>query len=250
MTDNRYFKKDMRMSGYGRGRDRAMEEHEKYPRYNEYLAKRDEIARHREWAHNKQMQMLPYRAMQDQTEYEYQSAFEIPEGEDFARRGSNQYQMKYDRNDYARGQGNSNSQRRDYEPYGHGYYYPPLASQDYARGGRRDYAMDYAEKEDKWKTDLHHWAEKLKKKDSFRVKKEDVINSAKQMNVNFDEFSEDEFYAVYLMLVSDYKTASADFRGYLQMAKEWLMDDDVEVSPEEKLCIYYYEIVKGKGVDD
>ena len=70
------------------------------------------------------------------------------------------------------------------------------------------------------------------------------------MNVQFDEFNEDEFYAVYLMMVSDYKTASADFRGYLQMAKEWLLDDDIEVSPEEKLCIYYYEIVKGKGIDD
>ena len=52
------------------------------------------------------------------------------------------------------------------------------------------------------------------------------------------------------MMVSDYKTVSADFRGYLQMAKEWLLDDDIEVSPEEKLCIYYYEIVKGKGIDD
>ena len=144
MTHNRYFNRDMR-----RSRDREMSD--RYPRMREYEAKRDEIARHREWQHNMQMNMQPYRSMHDGTEFEYQSAFEIP-GEDYARRGSNQYQMKYDRNDYARGQGNSNSQRRDYEPYGHDYYYPPLASQDYARG-RRDYAMDYAEKEDIWKKD-------------------------------------------------------------------------------------------------
>ena len=237
MTDNRYFTKDMRRSGM---RDRA--EHETFPRYKEYLAKRDEIAKHREWQYNKQMQMQPYRSMrEDGTQYEHQSAFEIPH-QDYARRGSNQYQMKYDRT-YDMPTHHS----RDYEPYGYDYYYPPLASQDYRH---YDIHGDYAEKEDKWKTDLHHWIEKLKKKDRFRIKKEDVINSAKQMNVSFDEFTEDEFYAVYLMLVSDFKTASADFRGYLQMAKEWLMDDDIEVSPEEKLCIYYYEIVKGKGIDD
>lgn len=256
MTHNRYLNRDMR-----RGRDREMGD--RYPRMKEYEAKRDEIARHREWQHNMQMNMQPYRSMNDGTEYEYQSAFEIP-GEDYARRGSNQYQMKYDRNDYARGQGNSNSQRRDYEPYGHDYYYPPLASQDYARGRNRsdynydmygDYARgrtsrDYAEKEDKWKKDLEHWTEKLKRKDRFKVKKEDIIANAKSMNVRFDEFSEDELYAVYLMMVSDYKAVANDFRSYLNMAKEWLMDDDVEVSPSEKLCIYYYEIVKGEGLDD
>ena len=228
--DTRYPQRDMRRGMSG---DKA--EHERFPRYQEYLAKREEIANHRDWQHNKQMQMQPYRFMNDGTQYEYQSAFEIPRDEK--------------RYDYARGQGNSNSQRRDYEPYGNEYYYPPLASQDY-NYRNRDYAKDYSMKEDKWKTDLHHWIEKLKKKDRFRVNKEDIINSAKQMNVQFDEFNEDEFYAVYLMMVSDYKTASADFRGYLQMAKEWLLDDDIEVSPEEKLCIYYYEIVKGKGIDD
>jgi NOL1/NOP2/fmu family ribosome biogenesis protein len=276
MTENRYFKKDMR------SRDKAMEsEHEKFPRYKEYMAKRDEIAQHRNWQHEKQMMMQPYRSMHesemdsrrmsdyargrrmDGTEYEHQSAFEIPH-QDYASRGSNQYQMKYDRADY-RGQGNSNS-RRDYEPYGHDYYYPPLASQDYARGrsdyydmnydyarggrGRNDYAMDYAQSEEKWKKDLHHWTEKLKKKDRFRATKEDIIASAKSMGIRFDEFTEDELYAVYLMMVSDYKAVANEFRVYLNMAKEWLMDDDVEVSPSEKLCIYYYEIVKGEGLDD
>lgn len=37
-----------------------------------------------------------------------------------------------------------------------------------------------------------------------------------------------------------------DSSTYLNMAKKWLEDDDIEVSPSEKLCIYYYDIVKGK----
>ena len=81
MAENRYFKKDMR------SRDRAMEaEHERFPRYKEYMAKRDEIAQHRNWQHEKQMMMQPYRSMHendyargrrmDGTEYEHQSAFD------------------------------------------------------------------------------------------------------------------------------------------------------------------------------
>jgi hypothetical protein len=226
MRDNRYLKRDGNH----------------FPRYNEYMAKRDEVARHREWQRTMQSQMQPYRGMRemdsrrgvrgtgnsnsdyrrgmDGTEYEYQSAFELPYGHDSARSG-----------------------RRDYEPYGHEYYYPPLASQDYARGRR-----DYGHEEKDYEEDLEEWIEKLKKKDRFRIKKEDIINSAKTMGVKFDEFSEEEFYAVYLMMVSDYKAVANDFRSYLNMAKEWLMDDDIEVSPSEKVCIYMYEIVKGEGV--
>lgn len=252
MPKNRYLDRrsgrDYRRGVAGSGRDRARMDSERQARYD---AKREEIARHRDYMHNLQMQMQPYRRLrqEDGTEYEYQSAFELPH-EDYASRGSNQYQMKYDRMDYARGIGASNSNRRDYEPYGESYYYPPLAPQDYARSRRMDYAYDYAESEDKWHKDLEKFTEKLKKKDRFHIKKEDVISSAKQMGVKFDEFTEEEFYAVYLMMVSDYKAVANDFRSYLNMAKEWLMDDDIEVSPSEKLCIYYYEIVKGEGMDD
>jgi hypothetical protein len=30
------------------------------------------------------------------------------------------------------------------------------------------------------------------------------------------------------------------------MAKEFIMDDDIAVSPSEKVCIYMYEIVMGE----
>ena len=122
---------------------------------------------------------------------------------------------------------------------------------DHPRG--RDMRGDYHSSkggEEEYYEDLERWTEKLKRKDRFHIKKEEIISSAKQMGVRFDEFTEEEFYVVYLMMVSDYKAVANDFRSYLNMAKEWLMDDDIEVSPSEKLCIYYYEIVKGEGMDD
>lgn len=135
--------------------------------------------------------------------------------------------------------------QRDYKPYD--------MRSDYNYDMRNDYGYDMTydghEKmsNEKYKKDLEHWAEKLKRKDRFKLRKEEIINHAKQMGVKFDEFEEDEFYVTYLMMVSDFKAVANDFRSYLNMAKEWLMDDDVEVSPSEKLCIYYYEIVRGEG---
>jgi hypothetical protein len=48
------------------------------------------------------------------------------------------------------------------------------------------------------------------------------------------------------MMMSDYKTIANDPMAYIMMAKEWLEDDDVMVSPSEKLCIYLYKIIKGE----
>ena len=104
MARNRYLDK--------RSYDRENGGNERQARYD---AKRQEIARHRDYMHRLQMGMQPYRMMRDGTKYEYQSAFEIPNNNDYAGRGSNQYQMKYDRRmDYGRGQGSSNANRRDY----------------------------------------------------------------------------------------------------------------------------------------
>lgn len=223
-----------------RRRTDGREEHERFSRYNAYLAKRDEIANHRRWQEQRQAEMLPYRAMNndyrggrgdyrgnDYTQYEHQSAFEIP----------HQDYRGYDRNGYDR----------------NAEYYPPLRSQDYARGRgdmnyRNDYRGDYESGEKRWKDDLKELTEKLKKKDRFNIPKDQIINHAKNMGVKFDEFSEDEFYAVYLMQVSDYKNVSNEFRMYISMAKDWLEDDDIAVSPSEKLCIYYDDIILGNAI--
>lgn len=142
---------------------------------------------------------------------------------DYAERGGSDYR-RYDR-------------RYDDEAYDRNYEYD-----------REHYGRDYAEEEmDKeYEEKLHEWIKKLKKKDRFATSKEDIIRKAKSMDVKFDEFNEDEFYAVYLMMVSDYKHVANDPHHYLAMAKEWLMDDDVEMTGSDKVCAYLYTIVLGE----
>lgn len=151
-----------------------------------------------------------------------------------SRRGDERYDMDYE-------------QRREYD---RNYDYDMRGDYgDYARRGvgrpreydRRDYADDDLDEE--YEQDLHKWIEKLKKKDRFGQPKEQVIQKAKEMRVDFKDYTEDEFYAVYLMQVSDYPSISNDPRMYMNMAKQWLEDDDIAVDPSEKLCKYLYEIV-------
>lgn len=125
--------------------------------------------------------------------------------------------------------------RRDYRDYTRDY-------RDYAR----DYANDYGEAKEEYEEDLEKWCKKLERKDRFKMPKEDVVRRAKQMGVKFDEYTEKEYMCVYYMLMSDYPNVANDPNVYLAMAKEFLEDDDIEVSPSEKLCIYMYKIVKGE----
>lgn len=128
--------------------------------------------------------------------------------------------------------------RRDYE-------------MDEARRRRRDYMEydephrymeDYDHIKKEYEEDLEHWAHKLKHKDRFNLPKHEVINKAKTMGAKFHEYSEEEFYAVYLMMVSDYSIANEP-HTYLAMAKQFLEDDDIPMSGSEKVCKYLYEIV-------
>lgn len=105
------------------------------------------------------------------------------------------------------------------------------------------YDRDYAKEDEHYKKDLHEWINKMKGKDRFGWSKEQVINSARQMNVNFDNYSEDEFYAIYLAMVTDYKSLGNEPRIYLTLAKEWLEDQDVALKGSEKVCAYLYDIV-------
>ena len=145
-----------------------------------------------------------------------------------------------------------------------GYDYPEHMRGDYRRYDRRyDDERDYRgyeydrehhrpydyEEEDmthEYEEKLHEWIKKLKKHDRFGLTKEDVMKKAKSMSVNFDHFDEDEFYAIYLMMVSDYKHIGNDPHMYLAMAKDWLMDDDVAMRGSDKVCAYLYEIVLGE----
>lgn len=123
------------------------------------------------------------------------------------------------------------------------YEHPRKRMGSYNVDVTRDYADDNYDEE--YERDLRDWILKLKKKDRFNMSKDAVVTKAKEMKVEFKDFTEEEFYAVYLMQVSDYPSISNDARVYLSMAKSWLEDDDVAVDPSEKLCIYMYEIVLG-----
>lgn len=152
--------------------------------------------------------------------------------------------------DYDRARG-----RGDYREQDYGDYESDMRG-DYARRGvgrpreynrrrdRGDY-RDYADEdyEEEYEEDLHEWIQKLKKKDRFGMSLEQVMQKAKEMKVEFKDYDENEFYAIYLMQVSDYPSISNDPRMYIGMAKQWLEDDDVSVDPSEKVCKYLYEIV-------
>lgn len=124
--------------------------------------------------------------------------------------------------------------RRDYDMnYDYGM------RRDYRRD-MRDYADDDYDKD--YHKDLEKWIEKLKRFDRFNLPKDQVLQVAKQMGVEFKDYDEEEFYAIYLMHLSDYPTVSNDSRMYLNMAKSWLEDKDIKIEPSEKVCKYMYEI--------
>ena len=97
--------------------------------------------------------------------------------------------------------------------------------------------------------ELEHWTHMLQRHDRFGIHKDDVIKKAKEMGVKFHNYDESEFYAVYLMLISDFKHLSNDPHQYLSLAKEWLEDDDIERRGSEKVCAYLYTIVLGEDED-
>lgn len=161
-----------------------------------------------------------------------------------------------DRNDYdydmpRDGRDYDMAQNVSYPMYGIGGYRPyegDMADYDYARrsGRGRDY-YDYAsdDMDEEWKEHLKKWSEKLKKKDRFNMPKDQVLQNAKQMGVKFDMYDEEEFLTTYYMVLSDYPKIANEPHTYLALAKDWLEDKDTALKGSEKLCAYYYEIVKG-----
>ena len=149
--------------------------------------------------------------------------------------------MNYEREmDYARG-GRSRDRNMDYG--------------DYARGGRgRDYGydnrMDYGEDETMLsKEELEDWVEELTEKFDARekemFKKDKIMKRAEDLGIKFDHFKPEEYYATVVMCYKDYKKTlgSSNVDIYLKIARDWLMDDDVEMKHGEKLAAYYDNVV-------
>lgn len=187
---------------------------------------------------------------------DYRNRMNMNMGRNDYRYDDREYDSRYDYNDSAR-------QYRDYgmgdEHYGqHRMYHQPTQMTgryaiDYRGRDYNDYndyndydMRDYASEDEEYKKDLKEWTKKLKMKDKFGIPEKEIIEKAKQMGVKFKDYSEEEFVATYYMLMSDFTNVSNDVHMYLTMAKSFLEDKDIAVSPSEKLCIYMYKIVKGE----
>lgn len=168
--------------------------------------------------------------------------------------------------DYASGR--DYARRRDYaNDYGYRHHQVPFEMYgqvdmrnyggDYAprrmSGGRYmdyGYGYDYGEDEEVLdERELMDWSKKLLKevdqnyKDYFTV--DNIEKKAKDLGIDFKEFTFSEFYTTVLMMFTDYfKTLGAgNMDTYLRLAKDWLCDEDAEVQYGEKLAKYYDEIV-------
>jgi len=148
---------------------------------------------------------------------------------------------------YSNGYYRENQDRHYYqEPYMVSERYrEPKRMYDYdMRRDYRDYRYEkYDRYEDEYQKDLEEWINKLKKYDRFGMNKAEVIQKAKEMGVSFKDYDEEEYYAIYLMHISDYPQVANEPHTYLAMAKAWLEDKDLEIEPSEKVCKYLYEIV-------
>lgn len=198
-------------------------------RRNDYLMKRDERDYRNSYGSEEgyvdSRMSRDYRDMrQDMRGRDYRSDYNMGG----SRMGEQYYPMDHNRYDY-RQPDYAGYDRRGYEVHGQ----------------MRPMEYDYSMKEEEYKKDLKHWIKKMEEKQDMPYSKEQIIQRAREMKIKFDQFTEDEFYAVYLAMVTDYKKISNDFNVYISLAKDFLMDDDIAVSPSEKVCIYLYEIVMG-----
>lgn len=93
--------------------------------------------------------------------------------------------------------------------------------------------------------ELEMWKSRLKAKDRFGINETELINKATTMGVKFENYTELEYLTTYYMLMNDFPSLTNEPYTYLIMAKDWLEAENINVTPSEKLCIYYDKIVRG-----
>jgi len=177
---------------------------------------------------------------------------------DYARRSDRENSQEYD-----------NAYRGTYRdmPYNNAYDYnreyrnEPYRSQNQNQmryEQNRDYEYDYARFSDKshspflqeqdikeWKEDL---MEMLSDNEKQMLSKESVLSKAREKNIKFEDYTEDELYLTTLMVFSDYKNTLGgnSLDVYVSLAKDFLEDKDSELSGGEKLSAYYEYVVCGE----
>ena len=193
--------------------------------------------------------------------------------------------MAYSEQDYARGRRDYESgrqydmARRDYGDmrdmhYGErqgnfrpveamGYFTGYYGGEDYARSGRgrgRDYGYDYNYNyagdygENLTKDELEEWKMKLMKevdeKDKHFFTKENISSKARNIGAEMKDYGEEELCLVTLMMYTDYcktikKYIGANMDIYVDLAKDWLEDEDSELKGAERLAVYHDCIIEG-----
>lgn len=154
--------------------------------------------------------------------------------------GSNDYRERDYKNYDYRGNDYYGGNMRDNNYYGNDH----SMNRDYNYYGGRDGHSQHELKE-MYRKDLERWTRKLKEKDRFNLPKEEVIKKAKSMSVAFLDYTEEEFYVVYLLMVKLFKQVANEPHTYLAMAKALLEEPDSMISPEEKVQVMLYEIAMG-----
>jgi hypothetical protein len=175
-----------------------------------------------------------------------------------SRRGDRMYDDEYDR-DMRRGRNDRTYDRMDDEYGRDGRHIRFRGSMDSAeyderyydgrmdrRGGRRDYDDFYGGhgKGMLSNHELREWqnmlCEDMDPQECEMFKFESVIQQAKQMAVDFNKFTEEEFYTTVLMMFTDYcETVGPNIPMYLALAKNFLEDKDARVKYGEKLAAYH-----------
>jgi hypothetical protein len=158
----------------------------------------------------------------------------------------NDYRGDY-RNDYRRDY--NRSEYPSYYGYDHrGSDYRERDYRGYDYRGEEYRGQDYHSEEQlmsMYKQDLEKWTYKLKEKDRFKLSKEEVIKKAKNMGVAFMDYTENEFYVMYLLMLSLFKSVANEPHTYLAMAKSALEEPSSSLSPSEKVQVIMYEIAMG-----
>lgn len=167
------------------------------------------------------------------------------------------YERKGKEYDYHYEQPREYDRPREYEMYGYGIggvrprglYYDKFHEDMRYRRDRNDYDSEDMEKE--WEEKMEKWCKKLKEYDKFKTPKEDVLNIARGLGAKFKDYDEKEFLTTYYMMMSDYKSKKLTSpQDYVEMALDFLEDEDSDLKGSEKLSAYYFEIVKADEKED
>ena len=143
---------------------------------------------------------------------------------------------------YGGGEDMARGRRRDY-----GY------DMNYDMRGRYDYGYDYAGDygENLTREELEHWCKKMMSELDEREKqmfsKEAILQRAKNMGIQFDKFSEMEFYVNVVKNYTDHKKSIGENPDMaIKLAKDDFFDEDGQYKGSEWLAVYYDTFVEGE----